>query len=102
MKYIVALISGIQTILKQKKWYDINNIKRKIDQNFITLEKILLLKNQSKIQVGKPFLSNCFIAGLILSNVSGKKIKILKTKPKKNYTRLIGYKPKYTRIFITN
>ena len=37
-----------------------------------------------------------------MSNVFGKKIKILKTKPKKNYTRLKGYRPEYTRVYITN
>ena len=102
MKYIVASISGKQSILKQKKWYDINNIKRKTNDIFLTLEKILLIKNELKIQIGKPFLLNCFISGLIISNIYGKKIKVLKTKPKKNYTRIKGYKPKYTRIFITN
>jgi large subunit ribosomal protein L21 len=100
MTYIIAAISGAQTILKKNFWYDINHIKRKIGQNLLTLEKILLVRNNSHVQIGQPFLKNCFITGLILCDVFGKKIKILKTKPKKNYTRLKGYKHKYTRIFI--
>jgi len=100
MKYIIAAVSGTQIIIKKNFWYDINHIKRKNNQNFFTLEKILLLKNNSQIQLGRPFIQNCFITGLILSDIFGKKIKILKTKPKKNYTRLKGYKHIYTRIFI--
>ncbi len=101
MKYIIAAISGTQNILKSNNWYDINHIKKKENQSFITLEKILLLKNNFNLQIGRPFLPKCFITCLILSNVFGEKIKILKTKAKKNYTRLKGYKSKFTRIFIT-
>jgi large subunit ribosomal protein L21 len=102
MKYIIASISGSQFLFKDKNWYDINNIKKKTNNSFLTLERILLLKNGQKMQIGKPFLNQFFITGLIMSNVFGKKIKILKTKPKKNYTRLKGYRPEYTRIYISN
>ncbi len=100
MKYIIAALSGKQIFLKDQNWYDINYIKNNYS-NFITLERILCVRGEFGIQIGKPFLLNTYISGLIVSNVLGKKIKVFKTKPKKNYSRLKGYRSRYTRIFIS-
>ena len=64
----------------------------------ITLNKILLFKKSLKIQLGKPFLSKSILSAKILQDVKGPKFTVLKTKPKKNYTRVQGHRQKYSRV----
>jgi large subunit ribosomal protein L21 len=68
--------------------------------DFIYLNKILLFKNNKKIQLGEPFLTNSYISAKIIQQVKGPKIIVLKTKPKKKYTRTQGHRQSYTRIQI--
>jgi large subunit ribosomal protein L21 len=100
MKYIVAQTSGKQFLLKPGQWYDIDFIKNGNVGDFISLNKILFLKNDDKVQVGKPFLNNAEIPAKIIQQVKGKKITVLKTRPKKRYTRTRGHKQPYTRVQI--
>lgn len=100
MKYIIAQTSGKQFVLKPGEWYDIDFIKEGVVGNFLYLKKILFLKNDQKMQVGKPFLTESKVAAKIIQHIKGKKITVLKTKPKKKYTRVRGHRQQYTRIQI--
>ena len=68
--------------------------------DFIYLNKILFFRNDNKVQLGKPFLENSQIPAKIIQQVKGKKITVLKTKPKKKYTRTRGHRQAYTRVQI--
>ena len=61
---------------------------------------ILIFRNDNKIQIGQPFLENSKIPAKIIQQVKGKKITVLKTKPKKRYTRTRGHRQAYTRVQI--
>ena len=56
--------------------------------------------NDNKVQIGKPFLTNSKISAKIIQQVKGPKITVLKTKPKKRYTRKKGHRQSYTRVQI--
>ena len=66
------------------------------------MHKLLIIKNNNKIQLGQPFLENSQIPAKIIQQVKGKKITVLKTKPKKKYTRTRGHRQPYTRVQIDN
>jgi len=100
MKYIIAQTAGRQFLFKPGEWYDIDYIKKANIGDFIYLNKILLFKNDKKIQLGYPFLNNSQISAKIIQQVKGPKITVLKTKPKKKYTRTYGHRQSYTRIQI--
>jgi large subunit ribosomal protein L21 len=100
MKYAIAQTSGKQFILKPGQWYDVDFIKNANLGDFISLNKILFFRKDNKIQLGKPFLLTSKITAKIIQQVKGKKITVLKTKPKKNYTRTQGHRQLYTRIQI--
>jgi large subunit ribosomal protein L21 len=99
MKYVIAQTSGKQFLFKPGEWYDIDLIKDGELGDFISLNKILLFKNETKVQIGQPFLTSQ-IPAKIIQQVKGKKITVLKTKPKKKYTRTKGHRQAYTRIQI--
>lgn len=100
MKYAIVQTSGKQFIVKPGEWYDMNFIKEGEIGDFINLNKILFFKNINKAQLGKPFLASSELYGKIIQQVKGKKITVLKTKPKKKYTRTKGHRQLYTRIKI--
>lgn len=99
MKYVIAQTSGKQFLFEPGNWYDIDYIKNGNLGDFLYFNKIMLFKNENKVQLGQPFL-NTAIPAKILQQVKGKKIVVLKTKPKKKYTRTKGHRQAYTRIQI--
>lgn len=106
MDYVIVQVSGKQFLLKRNNWYDFDYIKSlNNDSNqIIYLNKILLLKkknlnnNSTSIQIGNPFLSNIIVALKFVQNLKKNKILVLKTKPKKKYTRLKGHRQLITRL----
>ncbi len=100
MKYVIAQLSGKQFFFEENCWYDIDFIKRSKEESLLSISKLLLYKKDSEAQLGKPFLYKSFIAARILKDVKGKKLRVLKTKPKKKYTRTKGHRQNYTRIQI--
>jgi large subunit ribosomal protein L21 len=99
MKYAIVQTAGKQFQLKGNEWYDVDYIKGEIG-DYIYLNKILLFRNNNKIQMGYPFIEGSKIRAKIIEQVKGRKITVLKTKIKKNYTRVKGHRQLYTRIKI--
>ena len=102
MEYAIAQASGKQLLIKPGQWYDIDFICNGNIGDYISLNKILLFKKGNQIQFGQPFLKSSQIFGKIIQQVKGRKITVLKTKPKKHYTRTRGHRQSYTRIQIEN
>lgn len=102
MKYAIAQTSGKQFLLKPGEWYDIDYVKNSKTGDFLYLNKILFFRKENKVQLGKPFLENSQICAKVVQQIKGKKITVLKTKPKKKYTRTKGHRQLYTRIQIDN
>lgn len=100
MKYAIAQTSGKQFLVKPGQWYDMDFINNANLGDFIYLNKILFYRHENKIQLGKPFLVESQIPAKIIQQVKGKKITVLKTKPKKRYTRTRGHRQPYTRVQI--
>jgi len=99
MKYLIINTSGKQFCFKPGEWQDIDFIKNASIGNFLFLNKILLYRKPEKMQLGKPFLQTK-VLGKVIQECKGKKITVLKTKPKKKYTRVKGHRQLYTRIQI--
>jgi len=100
MKYAIAQTSGKQFLLKPGQWYDVDYIKNVNLGDFISIKKILFFRKNNAIQLGEPFLGKSEIPAKIIQQVKGKKIIVLKTKPKKKYTRTRGHRQHYTRVQI--
>jgi large subunit ribosomal protein L21 len=100
MRYAIIQMSGKQILLQPGQWYDIDFIKNAKIGDSIFFNKILLLRKNTQIQIGTPFLENVKILAKVIQQIKSKKITVLKTKPKKNYTRKRGHRQMYTRIQI--
>jgi len=60
----------------------------------------LLVADDSGVKVGKPVLSGVSVRGKVLEHGKGKKVVILKYKPKKNSRTKRGHRQPYTKVEI--
>mgnify|MGYP006189881097 CR=1 FL=1 len=100
MKYALVQVSGKQIAINFGDWFDIDYIKQGNIGDYILLNKILFFKKENMFQIGKPVLKSCNIYAKIIQQIFGKKIKVLKKKKKKNYTRMQGHRQMFTRILV--
>lgn len=96
--YAIIQTSGKQLVTNPGNWYDVDLLKKNTLGDFLWLSKILFFQKENKVQLGMPFLKNFKIPARIVQVLKGKKVFVLKTKPKKKYTRLQGHRQFYTRI----
>ena len=57
----------------------------------VTFDKVILVSNEGKIEVGAPNVKGVKVEGKVVSHGKGKKIRVYKYKAKKNYRRTQGH-----------
>ena len=67
----------------------------------VTFDKVILVSNDKKIEVGAPYVKGIKVEGKVVSHGKGKKILVYKYKAKKNYIRTQGHRQPYTKVEIT-
>ena len=101
MKYAIVEISGRQFWIEAGKYYDFNRIPTELGKQ-ITLNRILLLKDEDKVLIGQPYLENVKITARILEHLRGKKTLVYKMRPKKKTRKKQGHRQELTRVLIEN
>lgn len=66
----------------------------------VEFERILLISDDGKAQVGRPYLEGAKVVGRIEEEVKGKKVVVFTYKPKKRYRRKLGHRQRYLRALI--
>ncbi len=66
----------------------------------ITLEKVLLVKTDSGIQVGTPLVAGAKVTAQVLVHDRGPKIIVFKKRSKKTYKKTQGHRQNYTELLI--
>lgn len=67
----------------------------------ISFEEVLLIADENKLTLGKPFVKGSKVEAKVLGNKKDKKVRILKFKPKKRYRKLQGHRQELTEVEIT-
>nr|YP_009395713.1 ribosomal protein L21 [Herposiphonia versicolor]ARW64693.1 ribosomal protein L21 [Herposiphonia versicolor] len=99
MTYAVIDVGGNQMIIEPGKFYDINYLPSN-PGDIISFKRVLLFSESNAYQIGTPCLEHILVKATVLKHLKGKKIKVFKIKPKKNYRIKQGYRQKLTRILI--
>ena len=68
----------------------------------VTFDKVVLLSDEGKVEVGAPYVKGSMVEGKVLANGRGKKILVFKYKPKKNERKTRGHRQDYTKVEITS
>ena len=62
--------------------------------------KILLIDNDGKVQVGTPVIKNTIVTASVISHLKGDKVKVFKKKRRKGYQVLNGHRQYLTELLI--
>jgi large subunit ribosomal protein L21 len=76
---------------------DVELLKETATVNF---DKVLLISDDGKFEVGTPFIKGAAVSAKVLGNGKDPKVTIFKYKNKTNYHRKIGHRQPYTRVQI--
>ena len=101
MKYAIIEVSGRQFWIESGKYYDLNRIPTELGTQ-ITLNRVLLVNDEGKLLIGKPYLDNVKIEGKILEHLRGRKTIVYKMRPKKKTRKKQGHRQDLTRVLIEN
>lgn len=66
----------------------------------IKFSNVLLIQNNGKTHIGKPFVPGAFVEATVLEHVKGEKIIVFKKKRRKGYKVTRGHRQNYTQIEI--
>jgi len=99
--YAIVEVAGKQYKVEKDKTVNVDLID-KAQGDDITLEKVLMVVDGEKSLVGKPYLSNVKISAKVMGIARGKKVRGVKFKKRKNYTRTLGHTPEYTTLKIAD
>ena len=97
--FAIAETSGRQFLFKVNKYYDLDRIDAK-EKEKITLNNILLIKDNKKISIGKPYIKDAKIELEVMSHLRDKKIIVYKMRPKKKTRRKMGHRQELTRVMV--
>ena len=97
--YAIAETSGQQFWFEVNRYYDIDRLNAK-EKDKITLENVLLLKDNNSITIGKPYIENAKIELEVVSHKRDKKILVYKMRPKKKTRRKMGHRQELTRVMV--
>ena len=91
---------GKQYLVEPGNKIKIEKIKEKEGKE-VTFKGVLLVEKNKKLEVGTPLVKGAKVIGKVLSQGKGKKVVILKYKPKTRYKVKKGHRQPFTEVEIT-
>ena len=70
------------------------------DGETVTFDKVLAVVDEGKNVFGTPVVAGATVTATVVKTGKGKKIRVYKMKPKKNYRRTQGHRQPYTKLVI--
>ncbi len=65
-----------------------------------TFDKVLLLVEDDKVEVGSPFLTSVSVDATVMEHFKGPKITVFKYRAKQRYRVKTGHRQRYTRVLV--
>jgi len=99
MKYAVVEDGGKQYKAVPGSTIDVDHFPAEVGEQ-LDLEKVLLIRDDDEIIVGKPLVEGAKVGATVVAQVKGPKIVVFKYKPRIRYRVKSGHRQKYTRLHI--
>jgi large subunit ribosomal protein L21 len=100
MNYAIVEACGKQYWFEPGFFYEVDRLSGTQPGDKISFNKILLVKNGEKTDVGDPCIENVKVNATVLKHSLGSKIVVFKMRPKKRSRFKTGFRRKTTRIHI--
>ena len=99
--YAILEIAGKQYKVENNTYLYVDKLDGEEGQA-LTFDKVLLVENAGKVQVGLPVISGASVSAKILSQVKGDTVIVFKKKRRKGYQKQNGHRQQYTKVLIEN
>lgn len=99
MSQAVIETGGKQYLVSPDDKLVIEKLEAKTGEN-VTFDKVLLVSDDTKTSVGKPYLSGAKVVGKVLDQKRGEKIVVFKYRAKSRYRRKQGHRQDQTVVQI--
>jgi large subunit ribosomal protein L21 len=97
--YAIVSIAGQQFKVEKGKKVFVHKLPgEKGDE--VSFDKVLLISNDDKVNVGTPYLPDAVVSAQIVSQLRGDKVLVFKKKRRKSYQKLNGHRQYFTEILI--
>jgi large subunit ribosomal protein L21 len=97
--YAIVNIAGQQFKVEKGKKVFVHRLTGEIGDD-VTFDKVMLISNDDKVNVGAPYLPEAVVLAQIVSHMRGDKVLVFKKKRRKTYQKLNGHRQNFTEILI--
>jgi large subunit ribosomal protein L21 len=97
--YAIVSIAGQKFKVERGKKVFVHRLPGEIGDE-VSFDKVLLVSNDEKVNVGAPYLPDAVVLAQIVSHLRGDKVLVFKKKRRKTYQKLNGHRQDFTEILI--
>jgi large subunit ribosomal protein L21 len=97
--YAIVESGGKQYRVEEKAVIAVERLSAAVGDT-IELDRVLLVKTDSKVHVGKPVVRGAKVVCRVLAQEKARKVVVFKYKPKDNYRRRTGHRQQYSRLLV--
>jgi len=97
--YAIVEIAGKQFKVKENSRLFVPRLKAEVGDT-VTFDRVLLVADDDKVQVGKPVVEGAQVNARVLEHVKGDKVIVFKKKRRKGYRVKKGHRQPFTWIAI--
>ena len=99
--FAVLTTGGKQYKVSEGDVIEVEKLDHEVGEK-ITLDKVLMMGEGAKVDIGAPYLDNCAVNCEVIDQLKGRKIIVFKKKRRKTYRRKNGHRQLYTQLKITD
>lgn len=99
--YAIVDIAGQQFKVEKEQEVIVHRLEKEAGEE-VEFNNVMLIDNDGKIVVGKPFVEGAKVTAKIISHLKGDKVIVFKKKRRKGYQKASGHRQFLTKIQIEN
>ena len=99
--YAIVDIAGQQFKVQKNQQIFVHRLEGN-EGDSVKFDKVLLVDNEGKIDVGMPTVQGASISAKIITHMKGDKVLVFKKKRRKGYAKTNGHRQYLTKIEITD
>lgn len=97
--YAIVEIAGQQFKVEKNQKVFVHRLEAE-EGSKVDFDKVLLIDDDGKIQVGLPVIENTVVSAKVVSHLKGDKVLVFKKKRRKGYQKMNGHRQYMTEILI--
>ncbi len=97
--YAILEIGGNQYKVAPKDVIEVNKLDEEV-KSTITLDKVLLLADGKKVEIGHPYVEGAKVEAEVVEETKGKKLVVYKYLRRKDAHKKTGHRQKLTKLLI--